>query len=139
MPNPYGLEPRECAVAAYEAGEGSYADIADRFSVAKRTLGTLGRARPAYRICRSLSEAGGWHSPIDVAVMHAVVRERSDRTTEELTRAYKRLVPVAHQVHRSSFLRALQRAGYVFKKRVPGPQNTVAPKSTPPAKRSARG
>lgn len=38
MPNPYGLDLRERAVAAYEAGEGSYADIADRFSVAKRTL-----------------------------------------------------------------------------------------------------
>jgi transposase-like protein len=38
MPNPYGVDLRQRAVAAYESGGGSYAEIADPFSVAKRTL-----------------------------------------------------------------------------------------------------
>jgi transposase len=139
MPNPYGLDLRERAVAAYEAGEGSYADIADRFSVARRTLERwVERGRRTGSVA-AFQKGGGWYSPIDVAVLHAVVREQPDRTTEELTRAYNRQVPAVHQVHRSSFLRALRRAGYVFKKSVPGPQNTIVPKSAPRARRFARG
>ena len=38
MPNPYPIELRTRAVEAYECGEGSYAAVANRFSVSGRTL-----------------------------------------------------------------------------------------------------
>jgi transposase len=139
MPNPYGLDLRQRAVTAYESGEGSYVDIADRFAVAKRTVERWVERHRRTGSVAAFEKGGGWRSPVDVAVLHTVVREQPDRTTEELTRAYNRQVPAARQVHRSSVLRALRRAGYVFKKSVPGPQNTIVPRSTPPARRSARG
>jgi transposase len=139
MPNPYGLDLRQRAVAAYEAGEGSYADIADRFSVAQRTLERwVARGRRTGSVA-AFEKGGGWYSPIDLEVMHAVVQEKPDRTTEELTRAYNRRVPPARRVHRSSFLRALRRAGYVFKKNGRGLQSKIGPMSKPPARRSAPG
>src|SRR5687767_8385351 len=135
MPNPYGFDLRQRAVAAYESGGGSYAEIADRFSVAKRTLERWVERQRRFGSVAAFAKKGGWRSPVDWDVMHAVVREQADRTTDELTRAYNRRVPPARRVHRSSFLRALGRAGYVFKKSVPGPQNRIAPTSTPRARR----
>lgn len=95
MPNPYGVDLCERAVAAYEAGGGSYAEIADRFSVTERTL-----ERWIERYCRlgsvaAFAKGGGWRSHIDLDVMHAVVQEQADRTTDELTRACSRRVASA--------------------------------------------
>ena len=87
----------------------------------------------------ALGKRGGWSSPMVLTVLHAVVRETPDATTEDLTRVYNRRVPRAHRVHRSSVLRALRRTGYVFKKNVRGPRNRTAPRSRPSARRSASG
>jgi transposase len=126
MPNPYPTALRERAVRAYEGSAETYADVAARFSIHINTLvrwvqgaRNRGTVLPAPR-------GGGWYSPVDIALLHALIAERPDRTTEELTRAYnQRAVPEA-QVHRSSVLRALQRTGYVFKKNGRGrPSKTV--------------
>ena len=126
MPNPYPTALRERAVRAYEGSAETYADVAARFSIHINTLvrwvqgaRNRGTVLPAPR-------GGGWYSPVDIALLHALIAERPDRTTEELTRAYnQRAVPEA-QVHRSSVLRALQRTGYVFKKKGRGrPSKTV--------------
>lgn len=61
-------------------------------------------------------KSGGWYSPVSLPLLHALVQERPDRTTEELTRAYTRRAAPEARVHRSSVLRALQRTGYLFKK-----------------------
>jgi transposase len=131
MPNAYPIELRTRAVATYEAGAGSYDSVARRFAISGRTLvrwvardRELGSVAPFQR-------AGGWQSPIDLQVMQAVVGEKPDRTTEELTRVYNRRVPRPQRVHRSSLLRALRRCGYVFKKNVRGPQKPTGPTSTP--------
>jgi hypothetical protein len=58
---------------------------------------------------------GGWYSPVDLPLLHALVTERPDRTTEELTRAYNQRAAPEAPVHRSSLLRALQRTGYVIR------------------------
>ena len=116
MPNPYPTALRERAVRAYEGSAETYAEVAARFSVHINTLvrwvqgvRDRGTVLPAAR-------GGGWCSPVDIPLLHALIKERPDRTTEELTRAYiQRAAPEA-QVHRSSVLRALQRTGYVFKK-----------------------
>ncbi len=131
MPNPYALDLRERAVAAYETGEDSYEVVAHQFSLASRTLVRwVARARELGSVA-PFAKGGGWQSPVDLPVLHAVVRERPDGTTEELTRQYNRRVGAARRVHRSSVLRALRRSGYVFKKNVRGPQNRTGPTSRP--------
>jgi transposase len=59
---------------------------------------------------------GGNRSPVSMAVLQGVLAERADLTTHELAALYNERVPRAGRVHRSSVLRALHRAGYVFKK-----------------------
>jgi transposase len=116
MPNPYPTALRERAVRAYEGSAETYAEVAARFSVHINTLvrwvqgvRDRGTVLPAAR-------GGGWCSPVDIPLLHALIKERPDRTTEELTRAYNQRAAPEAQVHRSSVLRALQRTGYVFKK-----------------------
>lgn len=139
MPNPYPKELRERAVRAYESGAEAYPVVADRFAVGRRTLRRWVAQWRALGDVTPRDKAGGWTSPVKVDVLHAVVRETPDSTTDELTRAYNRQVPRAHRVHRSSVLRALRRAGYVFKKNVRGPQNRTDRIFAPGAPRSARG
>jgi transposase len=139
MANPYPTELRERAVRAYEAGDESYAVVATRFSV---NLWTLVRWVLRWRETGTIAprpKAGGWQSPVNLVVLHAVVRETPDATTEELRRAYNRRVDRAQRVHRSSILRALQRSGYVFKKNARGPRNRIDPTCRPSATRSASG
>lgn len=139
MPNPYPTELRERAVWAYEAGEGSYAVVAERFSV---NLWTLLRWVLRWRETGTITpraKGGGWASPVNLDVLHAVVRETPDATTEELRRAYNRRVDRAQRVHRSSVLRALRRTGYVFKKNARGPRNRTDPTCRPSATRFACG
>lgn len=139
MPNPYSSELRERAVGAYESGNDAYPIVAKRFAIGSRTLRRwIAEWRDSGRVAPR-DKAGGRASPVQVDVMHAVVAEKPDRTTEELTRAYNAQVAREHRVHRSSLLRALNRAGYVFKKNVRGPQNRTGRMFRPNAKRSASG
>lgn len=139
MPNPYPIDLRERAVRAYEAGDGTYAAVADRFSVNLWTLWRWVQRRRATGTVAACDKRGGWSSPVVLEVMHAIVRDTPDAPTGELTRVYTRRVPLAHRVHRSSVLRALRRTGYVFKKPVRGPRNRTGPTSAPSAPRSASG
>ena len=139
MPNPYAIDLRERAVVAYESGEGSYATVAKHFSIGQRSVERwVARSRDTGSVA-PLDRGGGWHSPVDLEMMHVVVREKPDRTTEELTRAYNRRVARLQRVHRSSLLRALRRTGYVFKKHVRGPQNRIGQMSKPSGARIAGG
>jgi transposase-like protein len=66
MPNPYAFDLRERAVAAFEAGEGTYAELAEQFVMHPRTLqkwvrrkrlrgsapGPLASAAPSAHTCR---------------------------------------------------------------------------------------
>jgi transposase len=76
-------------------------------------------------------KGGGWYSPVDIGLLHRLVRERPDQTTEEVRRAYNRRVAPEVRVHRSSILRALQRTGFVFKKNDRGQRNWIGPRSKP--------
>lgn len=94
MPKPYDVAFRGRAVAAYEAGEGGYLELAALFSIA------LERWVAQYRVTDSVAprpRGGGWRCPIDLIVLHAVVRERPDGTSDELCRAYNRRARAAHQ------------------------------------------
>jgi transposase len=116
MPAPYDMAFRGRAVAAYEAGEGGYHELAALFRVGYRTLQ---RWVAQYRATDSVAprpRGGGWRSPIEVIVLHAVVRERPDGTSEELCREYNRRVGRAGSTSPASFRRAISREGYVLKK-----------------------
>lgn len=129
MANPYPLALRERAVRTYEDGVGTYAEVADELGLGVATLERwVRRARDTGSVA-PLAKGGGWRSPVDLPVLHALVGERPDTTTDELTRAYNRRVARTARVHRSSVLRALQRSGYVFKKKGPGQPNSIVPAS----------
>lgn len=139
MPNPYPIQLRKLAVAAYEAGEGSYDGVDERFALSGRTLVRwVARGRELGTVA-PFDKAGGWRSPVDLEALHAVVREKPDRTSHEFTREYNRRVPKAAGVLRSSFIRALRRSGYVFKENVRGPQKPIATTSAPSGSRTSSG
>lgn len=116
MPNPYPIEFRRAAVRTYEAGEGSYAEIAENFSIGSRTLERwVARSRETGSL-EPLPKRGGWKSPVDMDLLHEVVRLARDATIEDLTRLYNRRAPRKARTSTSGFGRALQRAGYVYKK-----------------------
>jgi transposase len=116
MPNPYDVALRERAVTAYEAGGGSYADLANVFAVAQRTLERWVARQRATGEVGPLPKGGGWRSPVDLPTLHAVVKMRADATVDEVRRAYNRTVGRGQHVSRSAIARALRRAGYVLKK-----------------------
>lgn len=129
MANPYPVELRERAVRAYEETTETYTEVAVRFSL---HVNTLVRWVQQVRETGSVAprdKAGGWQSPVDLPLLHALVKERPDRTTDELTRAYNRQAAPDARVHRSSILRALQRSGYVFKKNDRDRRNRIARRS----------
>lgn len=129
MPNPYPTALRERAVHAYEDSTARYIDVAAGFGISLATLVRwVQRARETGSLV-PLAKAGGWRSPIDLSLLHRLVQEKPDRTTDELTRAYNREVASEGRVHRSSILRALQRSGYVFKKNARGRRNTIVRRS----------
>jgi transposase len=120
MPNPYDVALRERAVKAYESGEGSYAQLSALFDVDHRTLE---RWVARWRTTGSVAprpKGGGWQCPIDMDRLHAVVRAKPDATLEELCWLYNRRVPRRRRTTRASLHRALNRAGFVFKKNARG-------------------
>ncbi len=129
MPNPYPSELRERAVRAYEAGEGSYEAVAARFSISISSLLRWVMCTRTTGAAAALPKRGGWHSPIQVAVLHAVIAARADAPCEELRRAYNRRVARGAPVSRSSIVRAVRRAGYVLKKNARGRARLTGPTS----------
>jgi transposase len=116
MPNPYPVALRERAVRAYETSTETYVEVAGRFSIGLNTLVRWVQQTRETGSVAPKDKAGGWQSPVNLPLLHALVKERPDLTTDELTRVYNRQAAPDARVHRSSILRALQRSGYVFKK-----------------------
>lgn len=139
MPNPYPTTLRERAVRAYETSTETYTDVAARFSIGLNTLLRWVQRARATGDVSPFAKRGGWQSPVDIALLHRLVQEKPDRTTDELTRAYNREAAAVARVHRSSVLRALQRTGYVFKKNDRDRRNKIGPVSTPNARRTGSG
>ena len=139
MPNPYPVELRERAVRAYEDSTDTYVEVAAQFGVAVSTLCLWVRQARDTGSVMPAPKGGGWYSPVDVALLHRLVRERPDQTTGELTAAYNRRAAPEARVHRSSVLRTLQRTGFVFKKKGRGPRNWTGPRSRPNGGPSAGG
>lgn len=127
MPNPHPQRLRQRAVLAYEAGEGTYAELSERYALGARTLERwVQRYRESGEV-EARPKGGGWRSPVVLELVHEVVASEPDASTEELTKAYNARAAIA--VSRSAFLRALRRAGYVFKKNAGGQRSKIVPTS----------
>jgi transposase len=136
MPNPYDVALRERAVAAYERGEGTYAEVAAMFLVDHRTLERwVARQRTTGSVAPQ-PKGGGWRCPIALPILHTVIAETPDATVAELCRAYNRRVPRAQQTTVTSCRRAMHREGYVLKKNGRGRARSIARTSKPNARPS---
>lgn len=135
MPNPYDVALRERAVAAYERGDGTYAEVAALFLVDHRTVE---RWVARWRTTGSVApqpKGGGWVCPIALPILRTVIAERPDATIAEICRAYNRRVPRAQQTTVTSCRRAMRRDGYVLKKNGRGRARSIGRTSTPSARR----
>jgi transposase len=139
MPNPYPVALRERAVRAYETSTETYLEVAARFSIGLNTLVRWVQQTRETGSAAPKDKGGGWQSPVNLPLLHTLVRERPDLTTDELTRAYNNQAAPEARVHRSSILRALQRSGYVFKKNDRDRRNRIARRSKPSAAPSSAG
>ena len=92
MAQPYDMALRERAVAAYERGDGTYAELATLFMLDPRTLERWVARLRATGSVAPRPKGGGWRSPIDLDGLRAVVRAQPDGTALELCRAYNRCV-----------------------------------------------
>lgn len=117
------MDLRKRAVAAYESGEGSYAAIAARFSIARRALQRwVVLKRETGELTPRPNGGGNW-SQVDIARLERVLKEHPDAIAREITTAYNTELPRKERVHRSSIFRALHRLGFVFKKNAHDPRS----------------
>lgn len=126
MANPHPTALRERAVQAYESGRGTYDEVAQQFSIARRTLQRWTTRKRDTGDVQPEVKGGGNPSPVEFAVLERVMAAHPDAVTNELTVAYNNIVGRKKRVHRSSILRALRRRGYVFKKNGRGLQSKTA-------------
>lgn len=136
MPNAYDMALRRRAVAAYDRGEGAYAQLAALFDVDRRTLQRWVARWRATGSAAPRPKAGGWRCPITLPILHAVIAEAPDATVAELCWEYNRRVTRDERTTETSFRRAMHREGYVLKKNGRGRRRSTAPMSARNATRS---
>ncbi len=125
MPRAYSTDLRERALAAYEAGEGAQARVAERYRIGARTLSAwLKAAREEAR--RGPKPRRGGRAPVGgaAAALAGLVAERNDATLAE----YADLLAERAGVRRSpaALCRALKALGLARKKRRSGPPSRTA-------------
>ena len=125
MAEPYDVALRERAVAAYHAGRGGYHELASLFQIGWRTLQRWVYRERATGSVAPKPKGGGWHSPIDLDMLLAVVGDAPDSTLAELCFEYNRRVARAQRSSVTSIGRALHRAGFVLKKNGRGRANAT--------------
>jgi transposase len=107
---------RERVVASYEAGRGTYPEIAELFGIGEASVKRwvwlnrkLGNLEPK-------AAGGGRRSTITLQDIEQGLAGCPDATALELTAAINRARPRRLRIHVSSTKRALARHGYVVKK-----------------------
>lgn len=130
MPDPHPIELRLRAVQAYEAGEGSYPEIARRFAVGEASVKRWvwlyrdrGDVDPRPR-------AGGTPSEVGASDLALLLTALPDGNAGELTAMYNRDRRGKNRIHVSSMKRALRRHGYVVKKSESGRWSNSGPTSS---------
>jgi len=125
MAEPYDVALRERAVAAYHAGRGGYHELASLFQIGWRTLQRWVYRERATGSVAPKPKGGGWHSPIEMDTLLAVVGDAPDSTLAELRFEYNRRVARPQRSSVTSIGRALHRAGFVLKKNGRGRANAI--------------
>ena len=136
MAEPYDITLREPAVAAYDAGRGGYSDVAALFRIGWRTLQRWVAKKRATGSVAADPKRGGWHSPIEMETLLAVVAEAPASTLAELCWEYNRRVARSQRSTAASIGRALHRAGFVLKKNGRGRASATGRTWRPSGKRS---
>ena len=136
MSEPHPFELRMRAVQAHEAGEGSYATIAARFSVGEASVKRWVWRYRSHGTVDPLPKGGGWRSQITAVEIEAILLGLGDANAGEITAEFNRRRRGRNRVHVSSVKRALHRFGYVVKKSASGRSNSYARMSSRSAARS---
>lgn len=129
MAEAYPVALRIRVVAAYEAGEGSYATMAAQFAVGTATVKRWVAQHRREGHVRPKPKAGGTPSTVGGSTLDVLLDMLGDPTAGELTAAYNRPRRGAARVHVSSMKRALHRHDYVVKKNAVGQKKWIGPKS----------
>lgn len=120
MSEPHPLELRVRAVQAHEAGEGSYAAIAERFSVGEASVKRWVWRYRRHGTFEPRPRGGGVRSKIRAAEIDAILGRLGDANAGEITAEFNLSRRGRNRVHVSSMKRALHRYGYVVKKNASG-------------------
>jgi transposase len=136
MSNAHPPELRERAVQAHEAGEGSYATIAERFSIGEASVKRWVWRFRSHGTVEPKPRGGGRYSQVSVEELSAILERLGDANAGEITAEFNRRRRGGHRVHVSSIKRALHRHGYVVKKSASGRWNSSARTSKPSDKHS---
>ena len=120
MAEPHPIELRIRVVEAYEAGQGSYPEIAAVFVVGEASVKRWVRLKRQRGDVLPTRKRGGTPSEIAREEIEIALSQVRDATAGELTAEYNRRRHWRSRVHVSSMKRALHRHGYVVKKNVDG-------------------
>jgi transposase len=129
MAEAYSVALRERVVQAYEAGEGSHAEIAERFALGEATVKRWVWLRRRKGDVSPTRKSGGTPSDINGYEIASMLARLGDATAIELTVEFNRARRRRAQVHVSSMKRALHRHGYVVKKSADGHWRVCGPTS----------
>lgn len=128
MPDPHPIELRSRVVDAYEAGEGTYTSLADRFAVGVASVKRwVWRARDGQ--LEPSARGGGTPSRILKHEIEEILERLKDANAGEITAEYNRSRRGRSRVHVSSVKRALHRFGYVVKKNASARRSSYGPTS----------
>jgi transposase len=136
MAEAHPIELRARVVAAYEAGEGTYAEIAEQFGVGEASVNRWVRRKRERGDVVPDNKGGGTPSAITQRELDGLVGKLGDPTAGEVTAEYNRRRRGRSRVHVSSIKRALHRHGYVVKKNADGRWRVSAPTSSRSARRT---
>src|SRR5262245_60957288 len=120
MAEAYSIELRERVVRAYETGEGSYAELGERFALGEATVKRWVRLKRRTGNVLPAAKRGGTPSEITGDEIASMLASLGDPTAIEMTVEFNRSRARGARVHVSSMKRALHRHGYVVKKNEDG-------------------
>jgi transposase len=135
MPDPHPIELRQRVVDAYEAGEGSYPELAARFDVGEASVKRWVLLFTASGSVEARAKGGGTPSSITESDIRELLKRLKDATAGELTAEFNRSRRGNAKIHVSSMKRALHRHGYVVKKSADGRWRVSAQMSSSNEKR----
>ena len=116
---PLSKDIRSRLIAAKEAGEGSVRALAKRFKVGSATVQRLFKRSKETQSIEPLPHGGGMPAKIpnsDLSKVIELVREKPDRTIEELVQEYR--IKYGVNLSSSAMSRTLERCNLSLKKRL---------------------